>query len=234
MPSGSKTGASPVRRDPLSRAKVLRAAIELADEQGLEALTMRRLSESLGVVPMALYKHVDDKEDLVDGMVDALIEDFPATPPTHDWAAAVATVVTGARAVVAAHPWARRALETRTERTPTVLGYMERISQCFLGAGFTPDQTHHVMHLLGPRIWGISPELFTPAPETAVRERTPHPRRAAPDPADYPGILAIAADAQARRPGAAGCDEDFEFGFALDVILDAAERLRRGRWSSPL
>lgn len=222
------------RRVGLTRARVVQAAIELADAHGLDAVTMRRVAEGLGVVPMALYKHVGDKEDLVDGMVDAVIEEFPPTPVTTDWQRAVATVVGGARTVVTAHPWARRALETRTVRTPVVLGYMERISQCFLTAGFTPDQTHHVMHLLGSRIWGFSPELFTaPAAGEARPVRKSDPRRSAPDPADYPGILAIAAEAHARRPGATGCDEDFEFGFALEVLLDGIARLREAGFESP-
>lgn len=221
------------RRVGLTRARVVRAAIELADSHGLDAVTMRRVAEGLGVVPMALYKHVGDKEDLVDGMVDALIEEFPPTPETTDWQQAVATVVGGARKVVTAHPWARRALETRTVRTPVVLGYMERISQCFLVAGFTPDQTHHVMHLLGSRIWGFSPELFTDPAGGTRSGRKSDPRRPAPDPADYPGILAIAAEAHTRRPGATRCDEDFEFGFALEVLLSGIARLREAGFESP-
>lgn len=240
------TGAR--RREPLNRAKVLRAGIALADAEGLDAVTMRRLAEDLGVVPMALYKHVADKDDLLDGMVDTLIADISAVPAlqAEDWPRAVRETLTGARTVVTRHAWARRAIETRTERTPAVLAHMERVTQLFLAAGFTPDLTHHVMHLLGNRIWGFSPELFTRPEGTAhVAEATssgrrapssgPRPRRRTtpePDPADYPGILAIAADAQARLPGAVGCDEDYEFAFALDVLLDGVSRLHRARWTS--
>lgn len=222
-------------RPPLSRARVLRAGIALADAEGLDAVTMRRLAETLGVVPMALYKHVSDKEDLLDGIVDTLIEDFPAPSPVRrsQWQQAVRETLHGARHVVTGHPWARRALESRTLRTPAVLGHMERVSRIFLDAGFTPDLTHHVMHLLGNRIWGFSPELFPGEPASGARDGVTRRSTApVPDPADYPAIVAVATDAQARRPDATGCDEDFEFDFALDLILDGVARLRRGRWSS--
>jgi AcrR family transcriptional regulator len=241
------------RRERLSRAKVLRAGIELADAEGLDAVTMRQLADRLGVVPMALYKHVADKEDLIDGLVDTLIEAIPPAPaqPAERYADAVRESLLAARAELRRHPWARRAIETRTARTPAVLGHMERISALFLGAGFSPDLTHHVMHLLGNRIWGFSPELFPGAPAAsssaaagpgadaaggaADQGRVARRRTAvAPDPAHYPAIVAIAADARARRPDAVGCDEDFEFGFALDVLLDGIDRLHRAGWSSAM
>ncbi|MGL5862010.1 MAG: TetR/AcrR family transcriptional regulator [Phycicoccus sp.] len=221
-------------RGSLDRDTVLRAAIALADAEGLDAVSMRRLAETLNVVPMALYKHVADKEDLLDGVVATLVGDLPVASEkrANRWRTTVREMVLGARAVVAAHPWARRAIETRAVRTPEVLAHLERLTQVFLGAGFSPDLTHHVMHLLGNRVWGFSPELFDDpagAPASATgRRRT----SGTPDPADYPGILRIAADARARRPGAERCDEDFEFEFALDVLLDGIARLRRSGWES--
>jgi AcrR family transcriptional regulator len=222
---------------------VLKAAVALADHEGIEAVSMRRLAERLGVVPMALYKHVADKEDLLDGMVDVVVGEFASARPasgtddqTRGWKPEVRRVVMSARDAVHRHPWARRAFETRTVRTAAVLGHMEALTQVFLRGGLSADLTHHVMHLLGNRIWGFSPELFTepqgPPPQgrTARRRPTTAPP---PDPADYPGILAIVADATARRPGATSCDEEFEFGFALDLLLDAVERLHASGWTSP-
>lgn len=219
------------RRTPLSRTRVLREAVALADTEGIQAVSMRRLADALDVVPMALYKHVADKEDLIDGMVDLLIEDMPATPTRapNQWRGAVTETLHGARTVVKAHRWAQRAIETRTIRTPAVLGHMEHVTQIFLRAGFSPDLTHHVMHLLGNRIWGFSPEFFNDPGDGP--ERRPG-TAGVPDPQDYPGILAIAADAAARRPGAQGCDEDFEFDFALATILDGVARRRRAGWTS--
>lgn len=181
---------------------------------------MRRLADRLGVVPMALYKHVSDKEDLLDAMVEAIITSYEIPPVVGRprWREQVTARVLAARAVLDDHPWARRAIESRTTRTAAVLGHMEALTSALLDGGFTPDLAHHVLHALGNRIWGFSPELFPGEP-------------AAVDPADYPGIVRVATDAGARRPGQ-GCDEDFEFRFALDLILDGADRLRRGRWQS--
>ena len=223
-------------RDPsratLSRSAVLAAAVALADEEGADAVSMRRLSETLGVVPMALYKHVANKEDLLDGMVEQVLGEIAPTPtdptttaPDACWEAAVRHTVMQARAMLTRHPWARRVIETRQARTPAVLVHMERLTSAMIGGGLAPDLAHHAMHTLGNRIWGFSPELFTGEP-TATRGGP------ALDPADYPGILAVAADARARRPGAQGCDEDAEFAFALDLILDALARLHATGWSS--
>ena len=221
-------------RERLNRDRVLQAAVALADRSGIDAVSMRALAQDLGVVPMALYKHVRDKDELLDGMVDVLIDEFEPPDPALDWKAAIRHRLLSARRVVLRHPWARKAIESRTRRTPTVLAYMDSVTGMFRAAGFSADLTHHLMHALGNRIWGFSPELFTDAPEAdgssapARRGRGPEP-----DPADYPTIVAIATDARARRPDATGCDEDFEFDFALDLLLDGIERLRRKGWTSP-
>lgn len=223
-------------RTPLDRTAVLRAAVAIADREGLDAVSMRRVARALGVVPMALYKHVGDKEDLLDGMVAVVIDGFaapvPAEPPTA-WKPVVRDAILAARRGLAGHPWARRAIETRSRRTPSVLRHMEALTSAFLRGGFSPDLTHHAMHALGNRIWGFSPELFDESPAPAATQARTQSRSAAPDPADYPGILSVSADAAARRPGATSCDEDAEFTFALDLLLDAIERLHEAGWSSP-
>ena len=224
------------RRAPLSRERVLRAAVALADEVGIEALSMRKLAQELGVVPMALYKHVAGKDELVDGMVDLVIDEFERPDPGVDWQEDVRARVLSARRAVLRHPWARRAIESRTRRTPTVLGYMDAVTGAFLGGGFSADLTHHVMHALGNRIWGFSPELF---------EEAPDPDRPAPTPEAgeamlrefaqrYPHILTVATAATAGDLGRVGegCDEQFEFEFALDLLLDGFDRLRRRGWTS--
>ena len=114
------------RRTPLNRARVLEAAVALADEVGLEALSMRRLAEALGVVPMALYKHVANKDELLDGMVDVVIGEI-APVAGAGWKDAVRLRVLSARQALLRHPWARQALETRTNRTPAVLKYTDEV-----------------------------------------------------------------------------------------------------------
>ncbi|GAB96571.1 AcrR family transcriptional regulator [Kineosphaera limosa] len=219
----------PPGRPPLDRATVLAAAVQLADAEGVDAISMRHLADALDVVPMALYKHVGGKDDLLDGMVEAVLREIPGQAREGDWKAQVRAAILAARRAIGEHPWARRAIETRTVRSPAVLAHMECLVQHFLRGGLSVDLTHHVMHALGNRIWGFSPELFpegSPAPDGARRTT------ASPDPGDYPGILAISADARARRPGASACDEDYEFTFALDLMLDAVERLHTAGWSS--
>lgn len=211
----------------LSRTQVVGAAVALADAEGLEALTMRRLAQDLGVATMTVYQYVHDREDLLDAMVGHLIAEFTPDPPPADadWRTLANSAVLAARDSIRRHPWARRAIETRTRRTPAVLSHMERLTQILLRAGFGPDLAHHAMHALGNRIWGFSPEMFDDSQTSARAGEQPDPR-------DYPGILAIAADAAARRPGATACDEDFEFRFALDVILTGVERLHDAGWQS--
>ncbi|MFI2664720.1 TetR/AcrR family transcriptional regulator [Micromonospora carbonacea] len=220
----------------LNRERVLRAAVSLADEAGIAAVSMRRLAQDLGVVPMALYKHVADKEELLDGMVDTVIAGIAPADPGLDWKGAVRQRILAARRVVLRHPWARQAIESRTNRTPTVLGHLDSVAGAFLAGGFSADLTHHVMHALGNRVWGFSPELFNAPGPAAPRTPTPEEQEAvAREFADrFPHVLVIATAATGGDLAAVGqgCDEQFEFEFALDLLLDGAERLHRAGWRS--
>ena len=231
--------AERTRRIPLSRERVLTAAVALADEVGIEALSMRRLAQELGVVPMALYKHVAGKEELLDGMVDALVSEID--PPVGDagWKNAVRLRVLSARRALLMHPWGRQVLESRTNKTPAVLGYMDSFIGMFLAGGFSVDLTHHVMHALGSRMWGFTQELFdddaagggAEAPAALPPEAQAAMFREMAE--RYPNILKVAA-ASAHNDSVVGqgCDDQFEFEFALDLLLDGFERLHRQRWSS--
>ena len=112
-------------RPRLNRDKVLETAIALADELGSDALSMRRLATELDVVPMALYKHVANKEQLLDGMVDTIIGEIARAGFQGDWRAAVRQQVLSARAALQRHPWARRVIETRVGKSAAVLDYIE-------------------------------------------------------------------------------------------------------------
>jgi AcrR family transcriptional regulator len=197
---------------------------------------MRNLASQLGVVPMALYKHVVNKEDLLDGMVDAVIAGYDPPAADGDWKRAVRSRILSARDTLLAHPWARQVIESRTRRTPTVLAHMDTLAGTFIAGGFSVDLTHHAMHALGHRIFGFSPEAFddpTAAPPLPADpdEQEAMLRRMA---ETYPNIVAIALDATDGDPSAIGqgCDEQFEFEFTLDLLLDAFERLHESGWSS--
>jgi AcrR family transcriptional regulator len=224
------------RRAPLSRERVLHAAVELADEVGIAGVSMRRLAQRLGVVPMALYKHVADKNELLDGMVDVVIGEFMPPDPALGWKDGVRQLVLSARRAVLRHPWARRAIESSTRRTPAVLAYMDSVAGMFIAAGFSADLTHHVMHALGNRIWGFSPEMFDDSqsePESPA-DRQVQEGLEAQFVERYPHIVQIAVAAtQGKLPGGGqGCDEQFELEFALDLLLDGAERLHQEGWTS--
>src|SRR4051794_17609082 len=147
-------------RERLNRDRVLQAAVALADRSGIDAVSMRALAQDLGVVPMALYKHVKDKDELLDGMVDVLIAEFEPPDPALEWKAAIRHRLLSARRVVLRHPWSRKAIESRTRRTPTRLGYLDSVTGMFRGVGISALLTHHLIQALCQLIWGISPVQF--------------------------------------------------------------------------
>lgn len=250
--TAQRTARRAPQRTPLNRERVLRAAVALADGTGIDALSMRRLAQELEVVPMALYKHVANKEELLDGMTDAVVGEIdpPGTGP--DWRPVVRARILSARQVLLRHPWAARVIESRTGPTPAVLAYLDSTAGIFREGGLSADLTHHVMHAMGSRLLGFSQELFaTPGPgesgesgesgdpaESADPAMSADPAGAsgAPDPGlaeRYPYIAELAAashDGDSAVGG--GCDDQFEFEFALDLLLDGFERLRDQGWTS--
>jgi AcrR family transcriptional regulator len=221
-------------RPALSRQSVIAAAIDLADRQGLDTLSMRGLAAELGVVPMALYKHVRDKDDLVGGMIDAVVSAYPApggTAGPAGWRPRLRDRVLGARALLLAHPWMRPAIESRRTRTPAVLGHMDAVAGELLAGGLTADLAHHAMHALGHRIWGFNPEAFDEGRDARSATEPVDEAAMAAVAARYPSIVAIAVDAGART-GTGACDDDGEFAFTLDLLLDAVERLHAAGWES--
>ncbi|MEV6521609.1 TetR/AcrR family transcriptional regulator C-terminal domain-containing protein [Longispora sp. NPDC051575] len=219
------------RRTPLSTERVLRAAVALADTIGIEALSMRRLSQELGVVPMALYKHVAHKEELLDGMVDAVVGEIDPPRSGAQGMTAVRGRILSARRVLSRHPWASRVIESRTAPTPALLAYMDSMIGMFRADGYSVDLTHHAMHALGSRLLGFSQELFDQSPDVdpGVREAGLRAMATA-----YPHVVEIAvrADHDGRSVVGQGCDDQFEFEFSLDLLLDGFERLRARGWRS--
>jgi AcrR family transcriptional regulator len=229
--------AETLRRAPLSKDRILRAAVALADEAGIESLSMRNLAQDLNVVPMALYKHVANKDELLDGMIDVVVGEIDPPTPDADWKHAVRGRILSARQVLRRHPWAPLAIESRNMPTPALLAYLDSMIGTFRAGGFSADLTHHVMHAMGSRILGFSQELFD-ASRSAGRSGTTNPDPPAALPpevaARFPHLAEISRAASHDNASVVGqgCDDQFEFEFALDLLLDGIERLQQQDWTS--
>jgi AcrR family transcriptional regulator len=222
---------------------VLRAAIALADQHGIDAVSMRRLGQELGVDPMSLYKHVGNKDGLLDGMIDLVVGEAEVEAggdgggdnsdgdgdrgEPGEWKAVLRARVMAAREAMLRHPWAPRVLESRSAAPPTVMRHYEAVAGILRGGGFSVDLVHHALHALGSRMLGFSQELFDDSAALAegpeVLALTAH-RMAGDFPHLAAMMLAISHD-EATIVGS-GCDDAFEFAFALDLILDGLERRR--------
>jgi AcrR family transcriptional regulator len=225
MAAKIEVGETAPPREPLSRERILGTAIALADEGGVESLSMRKIALELGVVPMALYKHVANKDELLDGMVDDVVGEIDPPLADADWKTTIRERVLSARRALLRHPWVSQVIESRTDPTPTVIGYMDAMIGIFRAGGFSIDVTHHAMHALGSRLLGFSQELFDDTSgggaeieelqQQWTAERYPHITEM---------VAAISHDDESVV--GSGCDDQFEFEFALDLTLDGLERLR--------
>jgi AcrR family transcriptional regulator len=226
---------------PLSKERVLRAAIKVADEGGIESLTMRRLAEELGAEAMSLYYHVANKDDVLDGIAEVIVReindvvdqlDLPAKGA--DWKNAVRRRILSARAVLLRHRWAPHLLETRTTMSPAVLRYHDGLVGLMREGGFSYDLAHHALHTMGSRALGFSQELFDPGGGADDEDATAALESMADELPHLSGMLMeVAHDDPDSTLG--WCDDQTEFEFGLDVILDGLDRLReptRGRGAS--
>ncbi len=212
-------------RSPLTRERVLRTAVALADQGGIESLSMRKLAQALDVVPMALYRHVANKDELLDALVDVVIEEIDPPLEGADWKAALRTRILSARRALLRHPWASRLMESRKTPTPVVLGYMDSMIGMFRTGGFSLDLTHHALHAMGSRMFGFTQELFN---DTADVDPAAEAEMWGSMAGTYPFIFEIFSkishdDASTVGPG---CDDQFEFEFALDLMLEGLEKLK--------
>jgi AcrR family transcriptional regulator len=216
-------------RAPLNKERILRTAVALADHGGVEAASMRKIAQELGVVPMALYKHVAGKDELLDGMIDVVVAEIDPPATGVDWKAAVRQRILSARQALLRHPWASRLMESRTEPTPTVLAYMDSMIGMFRAGGFSMDLTHHAMHAMGSRLMGFTQELFNDTSDVDPEAEAEAEAEMWGQMADvYPSIYELFVtvthdDASVVGPG---CDDQFEFEFALDLMLDGLEKVK--------
>jgi AcrR family transcriptional regulator len=208
-------------RNRLSRERVLQAALAHADAGGLEALTMRRLAEVLGVAPMALYRHVANREDLIDGLIDLVFGEVDLPAAAADWRRAMRQRALSLRDVLLRHRWAIGLMESRTNPGPASLRHHDAVIGSLRAGSFDMAMAAHAYSLLDAYIYGFAlTKMSLPFDDTSdiadVAEEMlePFPEGA------YPNLLAFITE-HAMQPGYDFADE-FEYG--LDLILDALER----------
>ena len=215
---------SPRTRNPLSRDRVLQAALELADARGLAELTMRKLAKELGVEAMSLYNHVANKEDIVDGLVDLVFGEFEvAAPGELEWKVAMRRRALSIRAALNRHRWAVGLMEGRLNPGPATLRNHDSVMGCLREAGFPFRDAVHAMSLMDAYIYGFAlQEKHLPfdAPEQ-VSEVMEIQSQSVPEMADYPYLVEVATEM-----AKAGYDYATEFEFGLDLLLDGLERFR--------
>lgn len=214
-------------RAPLTRDRVLSTAMELADRDGLDALTMRRLADELGVEAMSLYYHLPNKNAILDGVIELTFGEIEvevggfAPPVNVPWQPALRERILGARRVLLRHPWTPPVMESRGTLVPTMARHVDGVVGIMQAGGLSNDLIHHAMHALGSRMYGFVQEMQDD--DTTV---------SGPDLAQMaafvPHLAAMLADVVHDDPGSTlgWCDDQTEFEFALDLLLDGLERRR--------
>jgi AcrR family transcriptional regulator len=210
-------------RKPLSSARVLQAAVALADEAGLEAFSMRGLAQELGVVPMALYKHVANKEQLLDGMVDIVFSEIELPSEDLEWTSAMRRRAISTREALNRHSWAIGMMESR-HPGPANLRNHDAVMGCLRKAGFSFKEAIHAYSVQDAYIYGSALQERDTAFETPDSAGEAAQRRAQMLGAleDYPYLAEIV-----TKLPESGYDNALEFAWGLDLILDGLDRLRR-------
>jgi AcrR family transcriptional regulator len=207
-------------RQALTKERVLRAAVDVADREGLEAVTMRRLGAELGVQAMSLYKHVSSKDQILDEIVE-LVFGWIEVPGTETgWKEAMRRRARSARQILRQHTWAIGLLESRGTTGPASMRYVDSILGCLRSAGFSVRDAAHAFWTLDSFVYGhVLQEARMPAPEPreASDPSTPSPEQAGAF--GYPHLAEMAGQA-----GTSQFSFDQEFDFGLDLIIDALER----------
>jgi AcrR family transcriptional regulator len=218
MAKPTKTKSEP--RVPLSRARALSAAVALADAEGLESLTMRRLAQELGVEAMSLYHHVKNKTDILDGMVEMVFGEIELPSYRDDWKAAMLRRGNSLRAVLTRHPWAISIMESRTSPGPATLRHLDAMIGCCRHAGFSIVMAAHAISLIDSYIYGfVLQEVNLPFDNTDDLELVVEAILPNLSMDDYPHLLELTTE-HVLQPG---YDYGNEFDFGLSVVLDSLE-----------
>jgi AcrR family transcriptional regulator len=225
MEIAARAAPSRKRRQPLSRERVLRAAVALADEGGFESVTMRKLAKELGVEAMSLYNHVAGKDGLLDGMIDIVFGEIEPPSTEVDWKAALRARAVSTRDALARHRWAIGLMEGRTNHGPANLRLHNAVLGCLRAAGFSVEMSVHAYSVQDAYIYGFALQERDMSSETATDFAAEAQRQMREYEAvlhDYPHLVEVVGGHVAK----AGYDYGAEFLFGLDLILDGLERLR--------
>ena len=210
-----------LRREPLSRARVLGAALRLADAGGLGALSMRKLGQELGVEAMAIYYHFANKERVLDGIVDLVFAEIELPMTGADWKAAMRRRAISLRDAMARHPWAIGMMESRGNPGPANLRHHEAVIGSLLAGGFDLTMAAHAYAVLDAYVYGFALTHMNLPFESADQAAAVAESMVQPyEPGAYPNLVAMIK--HATRPG---YDYGSEFGYGLDLILDGLERV---------
>jgi AcrR family transcriptional regulator len=202
-------------RLPLSRARILDQALQIADRSGIAALSMRKLADDLGVKAMSLYNHVQNKDDIIDGIVDQIVSEIELPDPQSPWQSAMRQRANSVHSVLLRHPWATLELVSRVNVGPAMLRYIDATLGCLCEAGFSLEMADHAWNAIDSHIYGYTlqelnfpfkPEEYSAAAESFIA-RIPANK--------YPYMHALS---QKIITGHYDGLNDFEFG--LDLILE--------------
>jgi AcrR family transcriptional regulator len=222
MPMSATAGRN-ASRQPLSRERVVRAAMALADAGGIDALTMRRLGDELGVEAMSLYKHVANKDDLIDGMTDAVFAEIELPSGATDWRTAMRERAVSVRAALSRHPWATPLMQSRTSPGPATMRHHDTVIGTLRTAGFSVALTAHAFSALDSYIYGFALQQRSLPFETGEQTAELAEAILAQFPAEaYPHLAELTVQ-HVLQPG---YDYGDEFEFGLDLVLDGLERAR--------
>jgi AcrR family transcriptional regulator len=206
---------------PLSRERVLQVAMRMADGDGVEALSMRKIAQELGVQAMSLYNHVANKDDILDGIVDMVVAEIELPDPKIDWKTAMRRRAISAHGVLLRHPWAAMAMISRVNVGSAMLRYIDATLGCLREAGFSFETADHAGNAIDNHIYGFTlQELNFPFEPGEYAQQAKNFISYIP-PEKYPYMNRLSHYViEGRYDGL----HDFEFG--LDLILDGLERLR--------
>jgi AcrR family transcriptional regulator len=216
-----KEGKEPRQRLPLNRNRIFSAAVEIADEDGVGSVTMREVAKRLDVEAMSLYNHIANKDDILDGMLDLVIERFDLPEGLKSWREAMRRRAVSAHQIFGMHPWAPQLLDSRKSSGPSRLRYFDWVLGTLIQAGFSLEGAVRAFSLLDSYIYGFSIQQFNisagsdaPPEEMAkaILEYIPIEK--------YPNLHRMAVHSME-----AGYDAEGDFSFGLELILDGLERI---------